>query len=50
LIEEHGDMDEMPANDRSEADHGEADARAAGLVREDAPEFDEALDPEWEPE
>jgi hypothetical protein len=32
------------------ADHGEADARAAGLLREDFPDFDEALDPEFEPE
>jgi hypothetical protein len=31
-------------------DHAEADARAAGLVREDFPEFDEALDPEFEPQ
>lgn len=33
-----------------EEEHGEADARSAGLVREDHPELDEALDPEFEPE
>jgi hypothetical protein len=33
-----------------EEDHGEDDARAAGLVREDFPDFDEALDPEFERE
>jgi hypothetical protein len=33
-----------------EEDHGEAEARAAGLIREDHPELDEALDPELEPE
>jgi hypothetical protein len=32
-----------------EQEHGEADARSAGLVREDYPELDEALDPEFEP-
>jgi hypothetical protein len=32
-----------------EEEHGEADARSAGLVREDYPELDEALDPEFEP-
>jgi hypothetical protein len=32
-----------------EEEHGEADARSAGLVREDEPELDEALDPEFEP-
>jgi hypothetical protein len=32
-----------------EEDHGEAVARDAGLVRGDHPEFDEALDPEFEP-
>jgi hypothetical protein len=33
-----------------EDEHGEADARSAGLVRDDHPELDEALDPEFEPE
>jgi hypothetical protein len=32
-----------------EEEHGEAEARSAGLVREDHPELDEALDPEFEP-
>jgi hypothetical protein len=32
-----------------EEEHAEADARAAGLVRDDFPELDEALDPEFEP-
>jgi N-acetylmuramoyl-L-alanine amidase len=32
-----------------EEEHGEADVRSAGLVREDHPELDEALDPEFEP-
>jgi hypothetical protein len=43
-------MDETRANDGPEEEHGEADARAAGVVRDDFPELDEALDPEWEPE
>lgn len=30
-------------------EHGESEARSAGLVREDYPELDEALDPEFEP-
>lgn len=33
-----------------EEEHGEAEARSAGLVQEDYPELDEALDPEFEPE
>jgi hypothetical protein len=33
-----------------EEDHAEAEARAAGLVRDDFPDYDEALDPEFEPE
>jgi hypothetical protein len=32
-----------------EEEHGEAEARSAGLVREDYPDLDEALDPEFEP-
>lgn len=32
-----------------EEDHGETAAREAGLVREDHPDLDEALDPEFEP-
>lgn len=32
-----------------EEDHGEAEVRAAGLVRDDHPDLDEALDPEFEP-
>jgi hypothetical protein len=43
-------MDETPANEGPEEEHGEADARAAGLVRDDFPELDEALDPDFEPE
>ncbi len=42
-------MDETVAGDSTDDAHGEAMARAAGLVREDNPEFDEALDPEFEP-
>jgi hypothetical protein len=43
-------MEEKTAVETFEEEHGEADARAAGLVRDDFPEFDEALDPEFEPE
>lgn len=43
-------MEEKMAVETFEEEHGEADAREAGLVRDDFPEFDEALDPEFEPE
>jgi hypothetical protein len=38
------DTQEMLKNE-----HGEAEARSAGLVRDDHPELDEALDPDFEP-
>jgi hypothetical protein len=38
------------ANERPDDDYGEAAAREAGLVRDDFPDLDEALDPELEPE
>ena len=42
-------MSETAVEATLELDHGEEDARNAGLVRADHPEFDEALDPEFEP-
>ena len=39
-------MSETAVKETLELDHGEADARSAGLVRSDHPELDEALDPE----
>ena len=38
------------ADQDTDADRAEAEARAAGLVRDDFPDLDEALDPEFEPE
>jgi hypothetical protein len=42
-------MSEQVAEKTFEEEHGEAEARGAGLVREDHPDLDEALDPEFEP-
>jgi hypothetical protein len=42
-------VSETVVEETLERDHGEAEAREAGLVREDHPELDEALDPEFEP-
>lgn len=42
-------MSDTAVHEALEQDHGEADARSAGLVRQDHPELDEALDPEFEP-
>jgi hypothetical protein len=39
-------VDETPAHD----EYGEAAARDAGLIRDDHPDLDEALDPDLDPE
>jgi hypothetical protein len=42
-------VSETVVEETLERDHGEAEAREAGLVREDHPDLDEALDPDVEP-
>jgi N-acetylmuramoyl-L-alanine amidase len=42
-------VSETVVDETLEREHGEEEARKAGLVREDHPELDEALDPEFEP-
>lgn len=41
-------MSDTAVDKSFEQEHGEAEARDAGLVRDDNPELDEALDPEFE--
>jgi hypothetical protein len=43
-------VDETPADERPDDQYGEAAAREAGLIRDDFPDLDEALDPELDPE